>query len=81
MVGLFVIAIALQLKHQRVTPRRLTVVIDRLNAAFYVGPELFLQRLSRHAKSLRVLDAERRTIGVIVEKVDVRAPTQPHLEP
>ncbi len=81
MIGLLGIAVALQEQHQGSVPGRLALLVDGRQSALDVVPDLRPQLACGHGQGSRMLDAQRRPVGVVVEEVDVRTPAQPHFEP
>jgi hypothetical protein len=80
-VSFFRIAVAFQQQEQGAVPRCLTGFVDAGETILDVVPDLCPERLGRYCKGIRVLIAQCRAVRVIVEKVNVRTPSEPHLEP
>jgi hypothetical protein len=79
-IGLLGVSRALQDEQKSAVPGRLALLIDRFETSLDVVPDLGPQLARRHGNGARVLVAQCRPVGVVVEEMDVRPPTEPHLK-
>ena len=79
MVSFLGIAAALEKEQKALIPRRVAAPQHALDPWTDVGPNLLPDLARGYAQGPRVLDAERRTVGVIVEEQQFFSPPHPHL--
>ena len=80
MVGLLRVSVALQDQQQGTVEGGLALLVDRAQPGLDVGPDLRPELARGLGQAIRVLEAEGRAIGIVVEEGDLRPPAEPHLE-